>query len=153
MSNGPLYYKPKSYQFMLQKSYYYLWVNVGIFLAILVLCLYLLNNITFIKQIFVGLIIAIMLFCIQKYFIFSSRDNPSVKTLIIDNDGYCIFSNHKEKQENKLKISNQHKLLKHSRVSFFGCWLCFKYKPTLFIFKDSLSEANFSQLSRIIKQL
>lgn len=72
----------------------------------------------------------------------------------INNMGLCVFDNNNELQ-----------LHPSSRVSFLGCWLVFceneracesesLNKAThLYIFKDSLSDTDFSRLARVLNML
>ena len=148
MQKNTLYSSVKQRQFTLQKSNIYLLVNISVFVTTLILCFYLLTGLVFRMQFILGLVIVVLLFYVQKCFIFAQQANPIVKQLIIDNEGYCYFALSANE-----KINERHKLQANSRNSVLGSWLCFEDRATIFIFKDSLSTTDFSQLRRIINQL
>lgn len=78
----------------------------------------------------------------------------------IGNDGICSF-------EDSLHRIEQFQLLRSSRFSFLGCWLFLQpttskasfntkahhAKKRIFIYRDSLTEQDFSRLANIISQL
>ncbi len=148
MQKNTLYSSVKQQQFTLQKSNFYLLLNISVFIATLILCFYLLAELAFIMQFIIVLAIAVFLFYLQKYFIFVQQTNPDIKQLIIDDEGFCYFALSADE-----KINQRHKLQANSRNSALGSWLCFEDRATIFIFRDSLSATDFSQLRRIINQL
>lgn len=83
-----------------------------------------------------------------EYFI---QDRQSEK-LTITQQGVIQFDN---LEDNSMNFQ----LTPYSRVSFLGCWLIIsspgssKKVKTKFIFKDSLSSADYSRLSRVITAL
>jgi len=85
---------------------------------------------------------------LNDYFI---KGNENEK-FTLTSTGLFQFKNVQEKSEN-------FQLLPFSRVSFLGCWLFFNSKQapknlqSKFIFKDSLSSADYSRLTRVIKAL
>jgi hypothetical protein len=158
MNNKGLYYKPEHYQFSLKKSQNFVLINRSVIFIIVLLCLYLLGDMLLSWLVMIIFAITLLLLYLQNKYILSSRNNPPILSLNINVDGYCAFTFSKEMKTKKngvdqLIVNEKYKLVKPSRVSMLGCWLCLKHKPAIFIFNDSLNEANFRQLSRIIKQL
>jgi len=98
---------------------------------------------------------AIML--IGLLFTLSKSQKDIVSTFEVNSQGQCIFED-----------AIRYQLHVSSRFSFLGCWLILQPIPALstmfhaksnssktllFIYRDSLSEQDFSRLSNIISQL
>jgi len=96
---------------------------------------------------------SMILLLISKLFFESVLRYSSVSNknnFIIGNDGKCLFLGNQEFQ-----------LDANSRAGWFGCWLVLTSQNAenkqatkyLFLFKHSVSEQDYSRLSRIIKRL
>jgi hypothetical protein len=98
---------------------------------------------------------------------------PTPLQLRFDEDGACSFeSTLKESDESSNDVKKHFQLLASSRYSFFGCWLHMVplssthipnhlpdginnifIKKWLFIYRDSLTDEDFSRLSQMIRKL
>ncbi|NQY64865.1 MAG: hypothetical protein HRT38_14275 [Alteromonadaceae bacterium] len=109
--------------------------------------------------------------------VFSFHSLCSKKTIIVEHrfilqeDGICNFISAEETSQSLIGDVNDFKqdlqLQRTSRVGFYGCWLSFKavdeqktiiksgagVNKSLFIFKDSLSDRDFSRLCRVINHV
>ncbi len=146
MPEHPLYLQPFLYRFILKRSALFVHLHYYLAVGIWLFCFYLLRNATISAQFLMLIVVALMLTFLHRKNLHAHQNNPDFSALTIDNNGYYYCYQDK-------KLSDKVKLTKRSRVSRVGCWLCFETQPARFIFKDSLSEADFSQLSRIINAL
>lgn len=109
-----------------------------------------------------ALIITVLFCFLSGWWLSSHKAKSQIKLIFeISSQGVCAFDN-----------NHRYQLLESSRFSFFGCWLVLQPVITtdkifrgfngknsrgkskvLFIYRDSLSQQDFSRLSNIIAQL
>jgi hypothetical protein len=102
--------------------------------------------------------VAVVSIIFVSLFLSISNKKPFTNALILTNTGNIQFNNE--------QVSYQ--LLTDSRLSFIGCWLVMiqdvpllatrinipqTTPKQLFIFRDSISEQDFSRIARVVKQL
>ena len=102
------------------------------------------------------LAIALTYFFILGFLQVNKTHKDIYLTFSLSHDGICIFDDNVKYQ-----------MLENSRYSFFGCWLVLKPAITntallieqnkknkrLFIYRDSLSDSDFSRLSNVISEI
>lgn len=100
----------------------------------------------------------------------NKSEQKIVSVFELNNQGDCIFESDAYQTKNSsgnYNSINHYQLLAGSRFSFLGCWLLLQpivgntgfnadysqAKKRVFIYRDSLSELDFSRLSNVITHL
>lgn len=150
------------YNITLRKSRYQLVLGVGCAVTLVILPLIF---VTYAYQL--GLAIAIIFVFLSAIWLAHTKKHQQniISRFELNNEGVCSF-------ETSMHRIEHYQLLENSRFSFFGCWLflqpttnnsCVKaggnlvnnsdVKKQFFIYRDSLSDQDYSRLTNVIAQL
>lgn len=139
------------YSIDIRKSRYRVLLHIGCAIA-LILLLFVFFTFAYHEI----LAISFILICLLGYLATKKRESQTiVSTFELTSDGQCRFDE-----------ASHYQIQRSSRQSFLGCWLVLQKIPTnsvllntkdktkrlLFIYRDSLSEQDFSRLSAVIFQ-
>jgi len=166
MSQQQLYHHGGRYLISINASKFFLSLQLWLPMLVALSSTFLLNNHSVFFRCTFFIMVIIVVYALQIYFKPDNLDKVVLNQFEIDDQGRCvlIFSKlHPVKNELNKRIES--KLSVRSRVSFLGCWFYFENKATLqyfkkinfsqpwFIFRDSLTEQDYSRLARITKRL